>query len=221
MTLVLTSGTRELLYLRLLAMYRRSFGRVAASEEHVEQMTRDSLDEARSLEQLRGLVAATGVPLEGKQLLEVGSGIGLTVASARRKMGAEAFGIEPGDDEYEGTLKMSWEILATASIDPAVIQHGVGEAIPFPDNHFDVVYSSNVLEHVNVPPKVIAEIVRVPQDRRSCPNCRAELRLLVGGSLRHRLATPSSGDARQVLRASAQPRPAIHRHPTTRHPPQA
>jgi SAM-dependent methyltransferase len=142
-------------------MYRRHFGRVAASDAHVVQMTHDNLDEARSREQLENLIATTGVPLAGKTLLEVGSGIGLTVAIARRVMGAEAFGIEPGDDEYEGTLKVSWEVLDAAGIDRAVIRQGVGEAIPFADQSFDVAYSSNVLEHVDDPPRVLAEIIRV------------------------------------------------------------
>jgi SAM-dependent methyltransferase len=144
-----------------LAMYRLHFGGIAASKAHIIQMARDSVDEARSREQLGSLIAATHSPLAGRRLLEIGSGIGLTVAVARRVMGADAFGIEPGDDEYEGTLKVSWDLLTAAGIDPAVIRKGVGEAIPFPDQSFDVVYSSNVLEHVDDPPRVLAETIRV------------------------------------------------------------
>lgn len=148
-------------YQRLFVIYQRNFGRVAASPDHVVQMTHDSLDERRSLEQLDMLEAAIGEPLRGKRMLEVGSGIGLTTSVGRRFKGIDYHGIEPGDDEYEGSLKLSHDILQAAGIDSAAVKYGVGEAIPYPDDHFDVVYSTNVLEHVNAPPKVLAEIVRV------------------------------------------------------------
>jgi SAM-dependent methyltransferase len=161
MSELFSAQTREAFFQRLFAMYEPYFGRIAASRAHLLQMTRDNLDEGRSLEQLKALSAAIGESLEGKRLLEVGSGIGLTVALARKVMQVEAYGIEPGDDEYEGSLRVSWDILKAAGLDSSFIQHGVGEAIPFPDASFDIVYSSNVLEHVNEPPKVVAEIVRV------------------------------------------------------------
>lgn len=146
---------------RVLRLYRRNFSGVARSEAHLVQMASDSLDESRSLEQLRMLGAAIGEPLAGKRLLEVGSGVGLTVAVARQLLGAEAFGIEPGNDEYEGSLAVSRDLLQEAGIEPGVIRRGVGEALPFSDDRFDLVYSSNVLEHVDEPAQVIAEIIRV------------------------------------------------------------
>lgn len=158
---ILPPEAKAIFYDRVLAIYRPYFGRIAASEAHLRQMAHDSVEDGRSLEQLAVLTAATGAPLAERRLLEVGSGMGLTVATARKAMGAYAFGIEPGNDEYEGSLRVSRDILALVGIDPSVIQEGVGEAIPFPDDHFDIVYSSNVLEHVDAPPKVIAEIVRV------------------------------------------------------------
>jgi SAM-dependent methyltransferase len=38
---------------------------------------------------------------------------------------------------------------------------GVGEAIPYPDAHFDVVLADNVLEHLTKPSEVFAEVWRV------------------------------------------------------------
>ncbi len=129
---------REALFHRLVAMYAPYFGRIAASSAHLEQMARDSADEERSLAQLEGLVAAIERPLTGMSFLEVGSGIGLTVAAARKVMKAEAYGIEPGDAEYEGTLQLSRAVLAEAGLDPEIIRDAMGEVIPFPDNYFDV-----------------------------------------------------------------------------------
>ena len=67
--------------------------------------------------------------------LKVGSGIGLTVAAARKVMKAEAYGIEPGDAEYEGTLQLSRAVLAEAGLDPEIIRDAMGEVIPFPDKY--------------------------------------------------------------------------------------
>ncbi len=37
---------------------------------------------------------------------------------------------------------------------------GVGEKLPFPDDHFDLILSNEVLEHVNNDYQVIKEMVR-------------------------------------------------------------
>ena len=158
---VLPGDVRAALVRRLYELYQQHFGRVAADDRHLRQMALDSVDEHRAIAQLDVLTTVIGQPLSGKRLLEVGSGVGLTVAAARKLKGAEAFGIEPGTAEYDGTLKLSHEVLTAAGLDPAAVRQGVGEAIPFPDDYFDLVYSSNVLEHVNDPPRVIEEIVRV------------------------------------------------------------
>jgi SAM-dependent methyltransferase len=161
MTGVLLPEAREVLFRQLQAMYAPYFGGIAADKAHLEQMARDNADDERAVAQLDALEAAIGQPLRGKAFLEVGSGTGLTVAAARIIKGAEAYGIEPGTDEYAGTLSVSWDVLVAAGLEKSIIRSGVGEAIPFPDERFDIVYSSNVLEHVNDPPKVIAEIIRV------------------------------------------------------------
>jgi SAM-dependent methyltransferase len=157
---ILSEDARAQRLARLEAMYRPYFGRIAAGEQHLRQMAIDNLDEARSHAQLDHFEQTIARPLAGLRLLEVGSGVGLTVAAARKR-GIEAFGIEPGGDEFEGTLQVSWDVLREGGIHSEVIRGANGEQIPFPDNHFDLVFSSNVLEHVDDPPQVVAEIVRV------------------------------------------------------------
>ena len=77
-------------------------------------------------------------------------------------MDVEAFGIEPGDDEYSGTFDFSWSAAQNpsgwtrASSSAASARQSLSRT-----RHFDVVFSSNVLEHVNDPPKVISEMIRV------------------------------------------------------------
>lgn len=93
--------------------------------------------------------------LKGKRVLDVGSGWGELVFCCREK-GAEAYGIEPDEEE----LKISQMLLECHGLESTVAQ-GVGEKIPFPDNHFDIVTCHNVLEHVQDLPTVIREIVRV------------------------------------------------------------
>jgi ubiquinone/menaquinone biosynthesis C-methylase UbiE len=46
-------------------------------------------------------------------------------------------------------------------LDPARITNASGEALPFGDESFDVVYSANVLEHTDNPELVVGESLRV------------------------------------------------------------
>ena len=57
---------------------------------------------------------------------------------------------------------MSRAVLAEAGLEPkkSFAMLWVRRS-PLPTSYFDVVYSSNVLEHVKEPPKVISEIIRV------------------------------------------------------------
>jgi SAM-dependent methyltransferase len=138
-----------------------AFKGILIDQGHLEQITRDSLNPQRSHEQIRMLEHSIGGPIRGKRILEVGCGHGLTIALARLEYGAEAFGIEPGSDEYSGTFAVSQKVLDLASLPRDIVKRAVGEAIPFDDGMFDCVFSSNVLEHVADPEQVIAESLRV------------------------------------------------------------
>jgi SAM-dependent methyltransferase len=158
---LLPKEARQELESRIAELYERSFGPIARGPEHVRQMVRDSLDEGRSIEQIECFLRATGIKLEGKRILEIGAGIGLTVAVLRRRYGAEAYGIEPEADDYRGTLAIARDLVEACGLPRGAVIDGAGEQIPFESSCFDVVLSSNVLEHVADPPAVIAEIARV------------------------------------------------------------
>lgn len=153
----LFSKLRQQLY----PIYVRSFGPIAGSQQHLERMTDDSLDVKRSIAQLSLFMKESGRDLRGLKLLEVGAGLGLTVATARLRFGAEAYGLEPGGEEFSGTYELGRQLLEGCHLDPDFLVNGVGEHIPFPDQSFDAVISSNVLEHVADPATVMKECFRV------------------------------------------------------------
>jgi SAM-dependent methyltransferase len=149
------------LYERLLLLYAKHFKDIILSQKHLEQITKDSLCEKRAMEFLRLVEERTGVSLQGKRVLEIGAGFGMALAMARGRCGADAYGIEPGDDEYSGSIELGRDLLDAVRLPRHALQLGVGESIPHPDNSFDLVYSNNVLEHTDDPARVIAESIRV------------------------------------------------------------
>lgn len=98
---------------------------------------------------------------KGKKLLEIGSAAGSMIVIARRDYGIEAYGIEPSSDEFSSFNQISTALLQEYNLPKDIIKNAVGEDLPFEDNSFDLIYSTNVLEHVNNPKKVISESLRV------------------------------------------------------------
>ncbi|HLK57915.1 MAG TPA: methyltransferase domain-containing protein [Chthonomonadaceae bacterium] len=111
-------------------------------------------------ERLAGLNALTNPPFlrflslkETDSVLEVGSGLGLLAAEvAQRVPQGEVVGLEFSPDQLAQT--------------PRTVPHlhfirGDAHTLPFPDNHFDVVYCRYVLEHVRNPQQVLGEMRRV------------------------------------------------------------
>lgn len=89
-------------------------------------------------------------PLSGALLLDVGGGPGF-FASAFESREATYVGL----DADAGEMRLHGRVPA-----PRTVQ-GNGDALPFADQTFDVVYSSNVLEHVPDPWSMADEMVRV------------------------------------------------------------
>jgi len=90
-----------------------------------------------------------------KLAIEVGCGGGI-LAEEIASAGFNLIGIDPAEKSLE-TARKHAKIL-NLKID---YQLGAGENIPFPDNHFDVLFCCDVLEHVRDLPKCIAEFNRV------------------------------------------------------------
>jgi SAM-dependent methyltransferase len=118
------------------------------------------LDEARYAACFAELHERVG-DLSGRRILEVGSGYGAMLAYGCLAKGLDIQGVEPSKRAYDGRYEIAQQLLAENNLPPARISEGVGENLPFADASFDVVYSFQVLEHVQDPRRVLAEAWRV------------------------------------------------------------
>lgn len=92
---------------------------------------------------------------KGKKVLEVGCGLG-TDAVQFARAGAEYTGIDLTPRSIELVQKRFQQENLLGSF-----QVADGENLPFPDNHFDLVYSHGVLHHTPNTQKAINEVHRV------------------------------------------------------------
>jgi SAM-dependent methyltransferase len=100
-------------------------------------------------------------PIFGKQVLEIGSGFGISLAVMLKQFGADAYGIEPDSEGFGESFAQAQEVLKANNLDIGRLIDAYGEKLPFPDGHFDIVYSNNVLEHTAEPAVVLKEAFRV------------------------------------------------------------
>ena len=89
------------------------------------------------------------VDLDDAAILDVGCGIGTYVRRFRQF-----------SDDVHG-IEVEPERVAEASAELPGIVVGVGEALPYPDDRFDLVFSNEVIEHVDDDRATAAEMVRV------------------------------------------------------------
>lgn len=81
-------------------------------------------------------------------VLDLGAGAGIVEQMNFRGKARKICGIDPDERVTENQY-----------LDEAKV--GLGENIPYPDGSFDVVFADNVLEHLDNPEKVFAEVSRV------------------------------------------------------------
>jgi SAM-dependent methyltransferase len=109
------------------------------------------LDHARQVHVTDELIAYLGKASAGLRLLDLGCGDGRALEVVRR------FG---NSVDYLGIdIEDSSEVKARAIDDPAFLTFD-GVNLPFPDDHFDVIYSCSVLEHARNPEPLLREVAR-------------------------------------------------------------
>ncbi|WP_080791775.1 class I SAM-dependent methyltransferase [Corynebacterium pacaense] len=142
---------QELIHTRRLATLSRSIGLLR--DFRYEQTRPDifygnlAADTALLID--AALTDTTGRGLAGRSVLDVGGGPGY-FAEAFGRAGAYYTSVEPDVGE-----------MAAAGIEVNASVRGSGEDLPFMEDSFDVVYSSNVAEHIPDPWRMGEEMLRV------------------------------------------------------------
>lgn len=103
-----------------------------------------------TLAQLRALwTDAVGTSFSDLSVLDVGGGPGY-FSAAFSQAGCDYYSVEPSLTELE-----------SAALTTERVVRGDGRHLPFADNSFDLVFSSNVVEHISSPWDMCAEMLRV------------------------------------------------------------
>jgi SAM-dependent methyltransferase len=145
----------------------RTYGNFFASLSRVsaDKTARDVLDETKVHEQValfcKLLRKEPEQFLPGKKILEIGSGYCVFLAVTRRDYDLESYGAEPATAGFDSSFAIGREVLAEYGQSPDIVRNACAEALPWPDNFFDLAYSTNVLEHVGDPDQVMRETIRV------------------------------------------------------------
>ena len=134
-------------------------------ERDFKAIASEFLAEDRAVEQVELFISEVNkfekVDFKNKKLLEIGAGVGTFLVTARTKYKINAFGIEPSKDEFSPFNEISLALLKEHNLPEDIVISSAAEKLPFDDNSFDLIYSTNVLEHVQDPKKVIEESIRV------------------------------------------------------------
>jgi SAM-dependent methyltransferase len=120
---------------------------------------RDHTDPSRSAK--KGKLLELFTPLQGKKLLEIGSGFGTNLATWIKTYELDGYGTERDTEGFVSSFKASRELFAANGLDPERIIRATDDYLPFADGSFDVIYSRNVLEHTEDPITVVREAMRV------------------------------------------------------------
>lgn len=137
------------------------------------------------------LLGILGERLRGAAVLDVGAGTGIASYAFARSGAREVVALEPDPSEVvgQGALRRLVQGL------PVTIATGFGEALPFPDGRFDVVYTRQVLHHARDLEALVGECARVTAHggvvlatREHVVDDRAQLEQFLAAHPVHRLA---------------------------------
>jgi SAM-dependent methyltransferase len=120
---------------------------------------RDHTDPGKAVK--KGELLERFTPLQGKKLLEIGSGYGTNLATWIKRYQLDGFGTERDSEGFASSFKASREVFAANGLDPERIIRVTDDNLPFADASFDIVYAGNVLEHTEDPVMVLREALRV------------------------------------------------------------
>lgn len=125
-----------------------------AAGARVEDVALDAMFEGCTALEHRQILGRLG-DLRGRRLLDVGAGLGeASVYFAKR--GAEV----TASDVSGGMLEFAGRLAAHHGARIATVQ-APADALPFPDDSFDIVYIANALHHVADVPAAVGELRRV------------------------------------------------------------
>ncbi|MEZ5134722.1 MAG: class I SAM-dependent methyltransferase [Acidimicrobiales bacterium] len=155
-------------------------------------------------------VAEFEFPLDGRRVLDLGSGPGY-YSRAMQRRGAQVTAIDLGEEN-----------MRSAAAAGVRVAYADGTVLPFADRSFDGVLCSNMLEHTPTPEKIFDEIERV-----RAPGCLGELDELVQpvGRAQHQpdalLRSEAGQQAVHPDVRHARPEPAVHHVVADLHQPDA
>jgi SAM-dependent methyltransferase len=156
-------------------------------------------------EEFAAVLRLLGDRARGGSVLDVGAGTGVASYAFARSGAREVVALEPdsGDVVGQGAIRRISNGL------PITIATGVGEALPFPDARFDVVYARQVLHHASDLDALVRECARVVvpggivlATREHVVDDEAQLRAFLASHPVHQLAGGENAHSLEAYRAA-------------------
>jgi len=137
-----------------------------------EEFAADTLNPSRA--QANAELVQNFTSLEGREVLEIGAGAGVNRAPWTRAFGINGWALEPEGEGFHAAADAARAVFKANDLEADRLINASGEEMPLDDDRFDLVFSVNVLEHTDIPARVIAEALRVTKPGGyvilNCPN---------------------------------------------------